>query len=191
MSGLSGDPLAVELAERGDIPGAVAAQMESARRNGSHPDGVKRSGKLFLTMVHRVLKGKVARLEWEAGLLKLEAHGSAGKAVATGLRMELLEEQMAQLRLDPRMRREGVHGGKAMNTRNTRSPREGRDLARFIRRIGGYVPDGRRPDDALDYDDAHFERAVQLIRAEVEPDSDDERRELERWRAKYPPPGAP
>jgi hypothetical protein len=184
MSGLSGDPLAVELAERGDIPGAVAAQMASAKRNGSHPDGVKRSGKLFLAMCERVLKRKITQLQLDVGLLALEQYGPKGKAVATGLRMELLEDQMEQVRLDPRVRREGVHGGgKAMANMNRDQER---DLMRFLRRIGGYVPDGGRPGDVLDFDAPHFERAMALIRGEVEPESDDERRSLERWRAKYP-----
>lgn len=62
-----------------------------------------------------------------------------------------------------------------------------RDLGRFIRRIGGYVASGGRAQDVLDYDAPHFERAMALIRGEVAPESDDERRELERWRAKFPP----
>jgi hypothetical protein len=62
-----------------------------------------------------------------------------------------------------------------------------RDLARFIRRIGGYVQSGGTAQDVLDYDAPHFERAMGLIRDEVAPGSDAEVRELARWRAKYPP----
>lgn len=61
-----------------------------------------------------------------------------------------------------------------------------RDLARFIRRIGGYVAGGGRAQDVLDYDAPHFERAMALIRGEVEAESDDEVRALERWRESYP-----
>lgn len=62
-----------------------------------------------------------------------------------------------------------------------------RDLATFIRRIGGYVASGGRAQDVLDYDTHHFERAMQLIRGEAEPESDAETKALERWRAKHSP----
>jgi hypothetical protein len=65
------------------------------------------------------------------------------------------------------------------------------DFVRFIRRIGGHAPDGGPIKGPLDFDAPHFNRAVDLIRGEVEPESDDERRALERWRAKYPPGDGP
>jgi hypothetical protein len=60
-----------------------------------------------------------------------------------------------------------------------------RDLGRFIRSIGGYVQSGGRAQDVLDYDAPHFERAMGLIRGEVEPESDAEVKALERWRVKH------
>ncbi len=61
-----------------------------------------------------------------------------------------------------------------------------RSLRRFIEDIGGHAPSGYAV-DVLDFDDHHFERAMLLIRGEVEPESDDESKALERWRAKHPP----
>ena len=61
------------------------------------------------------------------------------------------------------------------------------DLARFIRRIGGYVQGGGRATDVLDYDAHHFERAMALIHGEAEPESDAEAAELKRWKAKHSP----
>lgn len=59
------------------------------------------------------------------------------------------------------------------------------DFHRLIRQIGGFVPDGRKPDDVLDFDVAHFERATQLVLGEAEPESDAERGALDTWRAKH------
>lgn len=61
-----------------------------------------------------------------------------------------------------------------------------RDLKTFISDIGGHVPSGFA-EDVLDYDEHHFERAMLLIRGEVEPESDAEAKALERWRAKHSP----
>jgi hypothetical protein len=180
MSGLTGNPVAVELAERGDIPGAVAAQMASAKRNGAHPDGVERVGRLFLVEIERVLKRKVTQLQWEAGLLKLEQHGAAGKAVADGLRLEVLEDQMEQLALDPRVRGEGIHSGRKAFAGLAREKR--RALRKLIVDIGGYAPDGYA-NDLLDFDGEHVERAMELTRGEVEPHSDVEREALASYRA--------
>lgn len=183
MSGLSGNPLAVALAERGDIAGAVAAQMAAAKRNGAHPDGVKRSGKLFLAMCERILKGKITQLQWEAGLLKLESFGPAGKAAATGLRMEVLEDQIEQLNLDPRIRGEGIHAGRKAFAGMAREKR--RSMRRMIEDIGGETEDGGYAADLLDFDAEHVERAMELVRGEAEPSTDAERDALERWQAKH------
>jgi hypothetical protein len=167
-----GHPLAVALAERGDIAGAVAAQMAAAKRNGSHPDGVKRAGKLFLAMCERMLKGKITQLQWEAGLLKLEQHGPEGKAAATGLRIEVLEDQIEQLSLDPRIRGEAIHGGGGKAVVHGLAREKRRSLRRMVEDLGGSAADGGYATDLLDFDAEYV-------------DTDAERDALERWRAKH------
>lgn len=60
-----------------------------------------------------------------------------------------------------------------------------RSLRRFIEDIGGYTPDGGYASDLLDFDGEHVERAMLLIRGEAEPETDDERDALTRWREKH------
>ncbi len=108
-----------------------------------------------------------------------------GKAVTRADRLALLDLRIEQLGARLALAQqdgEAAIEGKAIAGMS--SDMEA-DFGRFIRRIGGHVQGGGRAQDVLDYDAPHFERAVSLIRGEAEPDSDDEAKALERWRAKH------
>ncbi len=98
----------------------------------------------------------------------------------------IIGAEVEQVRLEPPRSRGKAAGleGKAIQGW---PPDKERDFMRLVRRIGGFVPDGGRAGSIFDFDATHVERATQLVNTETEPASDDERRELDRWLAKYPP----
>jgi hypothetical protein len=99
----------------------------------------------------------------------------------------IVGEEAEQVRLDPRSGNGKAAGFEGKAIAGWSRDKEC-DLMRLIRRVGGFVPDGGRAGSILDYDAPHVERAMQLIRGEAEPDSDHERRELDRWQRKYDEP---
>lgn len=108
-----------------------------------------------------------------------------GKAVTKLDKIALLDLRMEQVgarlalaaqELAPPIEGKGVMAG--MSRERERS------LKRFIEDIGGFAPSGYA-EDVLDFDEHHFERAMSLIRGEVEPESDAEVKALERWHAKH------
>jgi hypothetical protein len=157
--------------------------MERARRNGCHPDGVVRAGKLYLSMVERRVQSAQAMEGLQAALRRLESFGPEGKAAGQKVRLELLEEMLEQVSLHPRIRGEAVHGGGKAFAGMAREKR--RSLRRFIEDIGGSAADGGYATDLMDFEPHHVERALELVRGEAEPNTDDERAALERWRAKH------
>lgn len=176
-----------------DVQAALEAHIASARRHGATRENALRAGRLFLRIIERRAGLEAVKAAWEAALAKLERQGAEGKAAALELRLELLSEavEAAQLRpghpFDPDGKAAGVFEGKALRDAAGSWPSvKARAFARLIRQIGGYSADGRPAVHPLDFDDAHFERATSLIRAEVAPESAAERKALARWQRDYP-----
>jgi len=122
--------------------------------------------------------------------LERKAVDGEDRLAVAAVRLELesvIGEAVEQLHMQPRGKAAGLEGKAIQGW----PPAKERDFMRLVRRIGGFVPDGGRAASIFDLDAAHVERATQLVNTETEPASDAERRELERWRAKYPPGESP
>ena len=122
-----------------------------------------------------VMTGKALAAELPG--LEAKASNAADRLELAAIRLRLeaaVAEEVEQIELDPR---DPFDGGKAMAGM---SREKERSLKRFIEDIGGFAPSGYAA-DVLDFDDHHFERAMLLIRGEVEPESDDETKALARW----------
>lgn len=163
--------------------------MEKARRNGCSPEGVERAGILWLSLEVRKLENQLAlkqARELAAALPRLAGKATNAKDLADVLDAKrelekIIAEEYEQVELSAN--RPGALSGKAF-AGMAREKR--RSLRRFIEDIGGYAPDGGYASDLLDFDGEHVERAMLLVRGEAEPETDDERDALTRWRARHP-----
>lgn len=163
--------------------------MEKARRNGCAPAGVERAGILWLSLEVRKLESQLAlkqAREIAAALPRLAGKATNAKDLAAVCDAQrelekIIAEEYAQVELSAS--RPGALNGKAF-AGMAREKR--RSLRRFIEDIGGYAPDGGYASDLLDFDGEHVERAMLLIRGEAEPEADDERDALTRWRERHP-----
>jgi len=109
-----------------------------------------------------------------------------GKAVTQRQQLEVLELRIDQLHARIILAAAELTGGIEGKSAAGMSREKRRTLRKVVEDIGGFAPSGYAA-DLLDYDDWHFDRAVMLVRGEVEPESDDEAKALERWRAKHGP----
>jgi hypothetical protein len=163
--------------------------MEKARRNGCSPEGVERAGILWLSLEVRKLENELALKqagELAAALPRLagKATNAADLAAVLDAKRELekiIAEEYEQVELSAN--RPGALNGKAF-AGMAREKR--RSLRRFIEDIGGSAADGGYATDLLDFEPHHVERALLLVRGEAEPETDDERDALARWRARHP-----
>lgn len=118
-----------------------------------------------------------------------EVNSLEGKAVTQAQTLAALELRVESIEARLRLRAQELFGpieGKALSGM---SREKTRTLRRVIEDIGGAPPDGGYAVDVLDFDDYHYERAMLLIRGEVPPESDAERKAVERWEAKHGPVG--
>jgi hypothetical protein len=110
-----------------------------------------------------------------------------GKALTQLQQIELLELRFDQLHARLSLAARELTGGLEGKSVAGMSRERTRSLRRLIEDLGGAAPDGGYAVDVLDFDDHSFERAMLLIRGEVEPESDAERAALERWKVKHGP----
>lgn len=108
-----------------------------------------------------------------------------GKAVTQAQTLAALELRIESIEARLRLRMQELFGAIEGKSAAGMSREKTRTLRRVIEDIGGAPPDGGYAVDVLDFDDYHYERAMLLIRGEVEPESDAERAALERWQAKH------
>jgi hypothetical protein len=163
--------------------------MEKARANGCSPEGVERAGILWLSLEVRKLENELAlkqARELAAALPRLAGKATNAKDLADVLDAQrelekIIAEEYEQVELSAN--RPGALNGKAF-AGMAREKR--RSLRRFIEDIGGSAADGGYATDLLDFEPHHVERALLLVRGEAEPETDDERDALARWRARHP-----
>jgi hypothetical protein len=161
--------------------------MEKARRNGCSPSGVERAGILWLSLEVRKLENELALKqagELAAALPRLagKATNAADLAAVRDAQRELetiIAEEYEQVELSANR---GALNAKAF-AGMAREKR--RSLRRFIEDCGGGAADGGYATDLLDFEPYHVERALLLVRGEAEPETDDERDALARWREKH------
>jgi hypothetical protein len=117
------------------------------------------------------------RLSGLAGKAVNDDDAAAIESLCQDLR-EVMEAEAEQVRLA---------GGRrgALDGKSFFFPREqDADAERLIRRIGGYRERDAEPGPG-GYDALHFGRALALISGDREPESDDEKRAIARWREKW------
>jgi len=135
------------------------------------------------------LVGGVQAKAWAAELREIAALLAEGaKRGPNGLLWprEAMRLKLAATRAEVGRGRGKSFDTKALRDSNGKWPNQKcRDFAALIRKLGGFSADGRPAVHPLDYDDAHFNRAADLISGETEPDNAAERKALASWTAKY------